>query len=321
MLLAILAIYVPGRHAPTSPRRCIRHFRPRTADLAVARLLRLLRGQGADVAGAYLAARRACRGADRGLGHPGGRAAEDGRLRLHPLLAADAAAGLGDVARRSSSRCRVVAIIYTSLVALAQEDMKKLIAYSSVAHMGIVTIGIFTVTVRGAPGRDDPDAEPRHRLGGAVPLSSASSMTASTPARSRATAASPTTCRNTPPSSWSSCWPRSGCPAPAGFVGEFLSLIGTFQVNTWVAFLATTGMILGAAYMLYLYRRVDLRRHHPRRCPRDARSLPARGGDVRADDRRRAVDGGLSHLVPAADAARASTSWSHASMPSGARRR
>ena len=64
----------------------------------------------------------------------------------------------------------VVAVIYTSLVALAQDDMKKLIAYSSVAHMGFVTIGIFTVTVRGPAGRDVPDAEPRHRLGRALPL-------------------------------------------------------------------------------------------------------------------------------------------------------
>src|SRR3546814_9559409 len=63
------------------------------ADLAVARLLRLLRGEGADVAGAYLAARRPRRGADRGLGDPGRRAAEDGRLRLPALLAADDAGG------------------------------------------------------------------------------------------------------------------------------------------------------------------------------------------------------------------------------------
>ena len=64
----------------------------------------------------------------------------------------------------------VVAIIYTSLVALAQEDMKKLIAYSSVAHMGFVTMGIFTVTTQGVAGRDVPDAQPRRRLGRAVPL-------------------------------------------------------------------------------------------------------------------------------------------------------
>ena len=61
--------------------------------------------------------------------------------------------------------CRVVAVIYTSLVALAQEDMKKLIAYSSVAHMGFVTAGTFTVNQQGLEGSDDPDAVPRRGLG------------------------------------------------------------------------------------------------------------------------------------------------------------
>ena len=64
----------------------------------------------------------------------------------------------------------VIAIIYTSLVALAQEDMKKLIAYSSVAHMGFVTIGMFTLTMQGLPGRHLPDAVARHRLRRALPL-------------------------------------------------------------------------------------------------------------------------------------------------------
>ena len=64
----------------------------------------------------------------------------------------------------------IVAVIYTSLVALAQTDMKKLIAYSSVAHMGFVTAGIFAVNGQGVAGRDVPDAEPRHRLRRAVPV-------------------------------------------------------------------------------------------------------------------------------------------------------
>ena len=63
-------------------------------------------------------------------------------------------------------------------------------------------------------------------------------------------------CRATPSSSCSSPWPRVGLPGTSGFVGEFLVLVGAFKANTWVAFLATTGMILGAAYMLWLYRRV-----------------------------------------------------------------
>ena len=63
----------------------------------------------------------------------------------------------------------VIAIIYTSLVAMMQEDMKKLIAYSSVAHMGFVTMGIFALNQQGIDGRDLPDAQPRLHLGGAVP--------------------------------------------------------------------------------------------------------------------------------------------------------
>ncbi len=149
----------------------------------------------------------------------------------------------------------VVAIIYTSLVALAQEDMKKLIAYSSVAHMGFVTIGIFTVTPEGLQGAmiqmlshgvvsaalflcvgviyDRLHTREISRYGGLVnnmpryALAFMVFMLASV-----------------------------GLPGTSGFVGEFLSLIGAFQVNTWVAFLATSGIVLGASYMLYLYRRV-----------------------------------------------------------------
>ena len=64
----------------------------------------------------------------------------------------------------------IIAIIYTSLVALAQTDIKKLIAYSSVAHMGFVTLGIFTFTTQGVEGRDLPDAVARHHLGRPLPL-------------------------------------------------------------------------------------------------------------------------------------------------------
>ena len=149
----------------------------------------------------------------------------------------------------------VIAIIYTSLVALAQEDMKKLIAYSSVAHMGFVTIGIFTLTYQGVQGAvvqmishgvvsgalflcvgviyDRIHTREIARYGGLVERMPKYAivfmvfMLASV-----------------------------GLPGTSGFVGEFLILVGAFQVNTWVAALATTGIILGAAYMLYLYRRV-----------------------------------------------------------------
>jgi len=149
----------------------------------------------------------------------------------------------------------IIAIVYTSLVALVQEDMKKLIAYSSVAHMGFVTMGTFTGTVQGLQGAlftmlshgvvsgalflivgviyDRLHTREIARYGGLVHRMPVYAfvfmvfMLASV-----------------------------GLPGTSGFVGEFLALTGAFQVNTWVAFLATTGIILGAAYMLYLYRRV-----------------------------------------------------------------
>ena len=99
MLLALLAMwYLAG--TTDIPTLLHTQFPPRDADLAVPRLPRLLRGQGADVAGAHLAAGRACGGADRGVGHPGRRAAEDGGLRVPALLGADAARRLGAAWRR-----------------------------------------------------------------------------------------------------------------------------------------------------------------------------------------------------------------------------
>jgi NADH-quinone oxidoreductase subunit M len=149
----------------------------------------------------------------------------------------------------------VVAVIYTSLVALAQEDMKKLIAYSSIAHMGVVTIGIFTFNVQGISGAlfqmlshgivsaalflivgvvyDRIHSREIARYGGLADRMPAYAlvfmlfMMASV-----------------------------GLPGTAGFVGEFLVIIGSLQVNFWLALLGGMGMILGAAYMLYLYRRV-----------------------------------------------------------------
>ncbi len=149
----------------------------------------------------------------------------------------------------------VVAVIYTALVALVQEDMKKLIAYSSVAHMGFVTMGIFAATTQGVAGGifqmishgivsaalflcvgvvyDRMHTREIAAYGGLVnrmPLYAAAFMVF--------------TLANV------------GLPGTSGFIGEFLALIGTFRVNTWVATLATTGTILSAAYALWLYRKV-----------------------------------------------------------------
>ncbi|MEA2835150.1 MAG: NADH-quinone oxidoreductase subunit, partial [Methylobacteriaceae bacterium] len=149
----------------------------------------------------------------------------------------------------------IIAIIYTSLVALVQEDMKKLIAYSSVAHMGFVTMGLFTMTQQGVQGAiflmishglvsgalflcvgvvyDRMHTREISAYGGLVqrmPLYAVAFMIF--------------TLANV------------GLPGTSGFVGEFLTLVGAFQANTWVAFFATTGVILSACYALYLYRRI-----------------------------------------------------------------
>ena len=149
----------------------------------------------------------------------------------------------------------VIAIIYTSLVAIVQEDMKKLIAYSSVAHMGFVTMGIFAANQQGLDGAifqmishgfisgalflcvgviyDRMHTRDIDAYGGLV-----------TRMPAYATVFMFFTMANV------------GLPGTSGFVGEFLTLIGVFQVNTWVGVLAATGVILSAGYALWLYRRV-----------------------------------------------------------------
>lgn len=149
----------------------------------------------------------------------------------------------------------VIAVIYASLVALMQEDIKKLVAYSSVAHMGFVTIGIFTFNQQGIEGGifqmlshglisgalflcvgvvyDRLHTREIARYGGIVHRMPR-----------YATFFLVFTLANV------------GLPGTTGFVGEFLVLVGVFQVNTWVAVLATTGIILSAGYALWLYRRV-----------------------------------------------------------------
>jgi NADH-quinone oxidoreductase subunit M len=149
----------------------------------------------------------------------------------------------------------VIAIIYTSLVALMQEDIKKLIAYSSVAHMGFVTMGLFALNRQGVDGAvmqmishgfvsgalflcvgvvyDRMHTREIKAYGGLVnrmPLYAVIFMVFT--------------------------MANVGLPGTSGFVGEFLSLVGAFEANTTIALLATTGVILSAAYALWLYRRV-----------------------------------------------------------------
>ena len=149
----------------------------------------------------------------------------------------------------------VIAVIYTSLVALAQSDMKKMIAYSSVAHMGFVTIGIFTFTEQGIAGAmfqmishglvsaalffcvgvvyDRLHTREIDAYGGVAKVMPRYAvffmfmMLASV-----------------------------GLPGTSGFVGEMLVLVGAWKASTWIAFFTATGLVLGATYMLWLYRRV-----------------------------------------------------------------
>ena len=149
----------------------------------------------------------------------------------------------------------IIAIIYASLIALVQKDMKKLIAYSSVAHMGFVTLGIFTFTLQGIEGAiiqmishgivsaalflcvgvvyDRIHTREIERYGGLVnrmPLYSFVFMIF--------------------------IMGSIGLPGTSGFVGEFLVLLAIFSVNTYFAVFATTGVVLAAAYSLWLYRKV-----------------------------------------------------------------
>ena len=149
----------------------------------------------------------------------------------------------------------VIAIVYTSLVALVQDDMKKLIAYSSVAHMGYVTMGIFAANPQGVDGAifqmishgfisgalflcvgviyDRMHTRDIDAYGGLVNRMPAYALIF-----------------------MFFTMANVGLPGTSGFIGEFLTLMGIFQANTWVAAVATSGVILSAAYALWLYRRV-----------------------------------------------------------------
>jgi NADH-quinone oxidoreductase subunit M len=149
----------------------------------------------------------------------------------------------------------VVAIIYTSLVALMQEDVKKLIAYSSVAHMGFVTMGIFAANQQGVQGGIYQMIS-HGFVSGALFLCVGVIYDRM---HTRDIAAYGGLVNRMP---WYAVaflvftMANVGLPGTSGFVGEFLTLMGAFQTNTWVAFFATTGVILSACYALWLYRRV-----------------------------------------------------------------
>jgi NADH-quinone oxidoreductase subunit M len=149
----------------------------------------------------------------------------------------------------------VIAIIYTSLVAMMQEDIKKLIAYSSVAHMGYVTMGIFAANVQGVQGAIFQMLS-HGIVSGALFLCVGVVYDRT---HTREIAAYGGLVNNMPKYAVALMvftMANVGLPGTSGFVGEFLTLLGVFRANTWVAFFATTGVILSAAYALWLYRRV-----------------------------------------------------------------
>ena len=149
----------------------------------------------------------------------------------------------------------IIAIIYTSLVALVQEDMKKLIAYSSVAHMGFVTMGLFAANTQGVQGAVYQMIS--HGLvSGALFLCVGVVYDRM---HTREIAAYGGLVKRMPRYALVMMvftMANVGLPGTSGFVGEFLTMIGAFEANTWVALFAATGVILSAAYALYLYRRV-----------------------------------------------------------------
>jgi len=149
----------------------------------------------------------------------------------------------------------VVAVIYVSLVALAQTDMKRLIAYSSVAHMGIIVIGIFTFTVEGIEGALFQMLSHGIVIAGLFICSGILLARGETMALSRLgglAARMPAYATLLMLFALASM----GLPGTSGFVGEILVIVGALKVNFWVSLLGATGMVLGAAYMLVMLRAV-----------------------------------------------------------------
>ncbi len=149
----------------------------------------------------------------------------------------------------------IIAVIYTSLVALAQSDMKKMIAYSSVAHMGFVTIGIFTMTEQGIAGAMFQMIS--HGLVSAALFFCVGVVydrlhTREISAYGGVAAVMPRYAVFFMFMMLASV----GLPGTSGFVGEMLVLVGAWHASSWVAFFTATGLVLGATYMLWLYRRV-----------------------------------------------------------------
>ncbi|MFZ8924889.1 MAG: NADH-quinone oxidoreductase subunit M [Candidatus Puniceispirillaceae bacterium] len=149
----------------------------------------------------------------------------------------------------------IIAVIYTSLVALAQSDMKKMIAYSSVAHMGFVTVGIFTLTEQGIAGAMFQMIS--HGLVSAALFFCVGVVYDRLHTRDISAYGGVATVMPRYAVFFMFMMLASvGLPGTSGFVGEMLVLVGAWHASSWVAFFTATGLVLGATYMLWLYRRV-----------------------------------------------------------------
>jgi NADH-quinone oxidoreductase subunit M len=206
------------------------------AEVHFHRIFARVRRQSSDVAGTHVATGCARRGPNRGIGDPGGHHVEVVRLSL-PMVPDGSAYFAGLVIALS-----LIAIVYIGFVALMQRDMKKLIAYSSIAHMGFVTLGFFLFwSIQSGSGAglgvgvlyDRVHSRQIADYGGVantMPIFAAFMVLFS--------------------------MANAGLPGTSGFVGEFMVIIASFKANFWFAFLAASTLVLGAAYTLWMVKRV-----------------------------------------------------------------
>ena len=256
MLLAILAIYYYREH--------VRHARNSgaslhgairlAAEVAFLGILFRVCDQGADVSVSHVAAGRAHRGSDGRFRHSGRRAAENGDVRFHAIFAADVSRRDGEISRIVIV-LSLIGIIYGALVCMMQKDMKKLIAYSSVSHMGFCTLGIFVLTPLGLSGSIIQQIN--HGIStGALFL-----LVGVLYERRHTRLISEFGGLSTPMPNFAAVYliitlSSLGMPLLNGFIGEFTILRGVFEVSWQWAAWGVFGVILGAAYLLWLYQRV-----------------------------------------------------------------
>ena len=306
MLVAIIALAVlhanlADRRAELQPARPLRAGdEPHLRDVGVPGLRRRVRHQGAAVPVPYLAARRPRRSADRRLGHPGRRAAEDGHLR-------PAAVRLPAVPERGRwtyapllATLAVIGIVYGALVAMVQPDMKKLVAYSSVSHLGFVVLGLCALNVQGVQGSVLQMLNHGVSTGGLFMMVGMLSDRRHTRLISEYGGLKAVT------PSWCAVFliitlASIALPLTNGFVGEFLILVGAFKWNpTFAALRGDRRHPVRGLHAVDVPAR-QLRADHERAQPLPARSDAAGMGDGHPDRRDGDLHGRLAERLPEAD--------------------